>query len=70
MRKICYISGTRADFGLMKNTLQIINKDKDLDLEIIATGMHLLSEYGNTCQEIYDAGLNVISKVKVEISCI
>jgi GDP/UDP-N,N'-diacetylbacillosamine 2-epimerase (hydrolysing) len=68
MRKICYISGTRADFGLMKNTLQIINKDKDLDLEIIATGMHLLSEYGNTCQEIYDAGLNVISKVKVELS--
>jgi GDP/UDP-N,N'-diacetylbacillosamine 2-epimerase (hydrolysing) len=68
MRKICYISGTRADFGLMKNTLQIINKDKDLDLEIIVTGMHLLSEYGNTCQEIYDAGLNVISKVKVELS--
>lgn len=68
MRKICYISGTRADFGLMKNTLQIINKDKDLDLEVIATGMHLLSEYGNTCQEIYDAGLNVISKVKVELS--
>ena len=30
--------------------------------------MHLLSEYGNTCQEIYDAGLNVISKVKVELS--
>jgi len=68
MRKICYISGTRADFGLMKNTLQIINQDKDLDLEVIATGMHLLSEYGNTCQEIYDAGLNVISKVKVELS--
>lgn len=68
MRKICYISGTRADFGLMKNTLRVINKDKDLDLEIIVTGMHLLGEYGDTCQEIYGAGLNVISKIKVKLS--
>jgi len=68
MRKICYISGTRADFGLMKYALQEIDKDKDLNLEIIITGMHLLSEYGCTYQEIHDAGLSVISKVKVELS--
>ena len=68
MRKICYISGTRADFGLMKYVLQKIDEDKDLNLEIIITGMHLLSEYGCTYQEIQDAGLSVISKVKVELS--
>ena len=68
MRKICYISGTRADFGLMKYSLQAIDQDEKLKLEVVVTGMHLLSEYGNTYQEILDAGLNVIGKVKVVLS--
>jgi len=68
MRKICYISGTRADFGLMRNSLQAIDQDDGLNLEVIVTGMHLLSEYGNTYQEILDAGLNVIGSVKVALS--
>lgn len=68
MRKICYISGTRADFGLMKNSLQAIDRDDDLDLEVIVTGMHLLNEYGDTYQEILDLGLNIIGKVKVSLS--
>jgi GDP/UDP-N,N'-diacetylbacillosamine 2-epimerase (hydrolysing) len=68
MRKICYISGTRADFGLMKCSLQAIDQDEELKLEVVVTGMHLLSEYGNTYREICDAGLNVIGKVKVALS--
>ena len=68
MRKICYISGTRADFGLIKYSLQAIDQDEKLKLEVVVTGMHLLSEYGNTYQEILDAGLNVIGKVKVVLS--
>ena len=68
MRKICYISGTRADFGLMKNALQAIDLDKDLDLEVILTGMHLLKEYGNTYQEINKSGLKVSGRVEVELS--
>ena len=50
MRKICYITGTRADFGLMKYSLQAIDQDEELKLEVVVTGMHLLSEYGNTYQ--------------------
>ena len=68
MRKICYITGTRADFGLMKNTLNLVKKDDNLELEIIVTGMHLLKEYGSTFQEIVDSGFNIVSKVKVELS--
>jgi len=68
MRKICYISGTRADFGLMKNALQAIDLDKDLDLEVILTGMHLLKEYGNTYQEINKSGLKISGRVEVELS--
>ena len=68
MRKICYISGTRADFGLMKIALQSINLDDELNLKVIVTGMHLLSEYGDTHLEILDAGLKVLGKVKVDLS--
>ena len=68
MRKICYISGTRADFGLMKNALQAIDLDKDLDLEVVLTGMHLLKEYGNTYQEINESGLKISGRVEVELS--
>jgi GDP/UDP-N,N'-diacetylbacillosamine 2-epimerase (hydrolysing) len=66
MRKICYISGTRADFGLMKSTLMLINSDKYFDLSLILTGMHLIEEYGFTWKEIEDCGLNIIGEVLVK----
>lgn len=59
MRKILYISGTRADFGLMKNTLRKLNEDTAIDLEIIATGMHLMDEFGNSLKEIQEEDFNL-----------
>ncbi len=52
MRKILYISGTRADFGLMRSVLDSIKSHPELDLEIIATGIHLMEEFGYTIKEI------------------
>jgi len=52
MRKILYISGSRADYGLMRETLFKIKKHPNLDLEIIVTGMHLMPEFGKTINEI------------------
>lgn len=52
MRKILYISGTRADYGLIRRTLFRIIEHPELDLEIVVTGMHLMSEFGNTINEI------------------
>lgn len=52
MRKILYISGTRADYGLMRNTLLAIKRHPGLKLDIIATGMHLMPEFGRTIKEI------------------
>jgi len=60
-RKIIYISGTRADYGLMKKTLKEINKDPALSLRIIMTGMHLSKEFGYTGEEIKKDGFNTIS---------
>jgi len=55
-RKILYVSGTRADYGLMRSTLLGIKKSKKLDLEIAVTGMHLMKESGRTIDEIKKDG--------------
>ncbi|TCS35100.1 GDP/UDP-N,N'-diacetylbacillosamine 2-epimerase (hydrolysing) [Paucimonas lemoignei] len=66
-RKICYISGTRADFGLMQSTLEAIHRAEGLALSVIVTGMHLAAEYGNTVQDIEAAGLPIKARIPVEI---
>jgi len=48
MRKIAVITGTRAEYGYLKPLMKAIEKDRELDLIPIATGMHLLSDFGNT----------------------
>jgi len=52
MKKVLYISGTRADYGLMESVLKHIDQHSNLKLEIIATGMHLMEEFGYTIAEI------------------
>ena len=51
-RKICVITGTRAEYGLLRWVMQGIKDDPDLTLQIIATGMHLSPEFGLTYQVI------------------
>ncbi|MFA5743024.1 MAG: UDP-N-acetylglucosamine 2-epimerase [Candidatus Paceibacterota bacterium] len=58
-KKILYISGTRADYGLMRQTLFEIEKSSQLDLEVVATGMHLMKEFGYTVEEISRDGHKV-----------
>lgn len=58
MRHICYVTGTRADFGLMKSTLDQIAITPDLKLSIAITGMHLESQFGDTKQEVLNTGLD------------
>ncbi|HEY0087601.1 MAG TPA: UDP-N-acetylglucosamine 2-epimerase (hydrolyzing), partial [Candidatus Lokiarchaeia archaeon] len=48
MRKIAVVTGTRAEYGYLKPLMKAIKQDKDLKLIPIITGMHLLSDFGNT----------------------
>ena len=68
MRKICVITGTRAEFGLLRPLIELIAKDKDLQLQLIATGMHLSPEFGYTLDEIIAAGFTVDRKVECLLS--
>ncbi|MDP2813944.1 MAG: UDP-N-acetylglucosamine 2-epimerase [Erysipelotrichaceae bacterium] len=58
-KKILYISGTRADYGLMRSVLSRIHEAPDLELEIIATGMHLMPDFGNSVDEIVADGFTL-----------
>jgi len=66
-RRICYLTGTRADFGLMKSTLHAIAADPRLQLELIVTGMHLSERYGNTVAEIETGGFDIAARIPVEL---
>lgn len=52
MKKICVVTGTRAEYGLLYWLLKEIEADKELQLQVIVTGMHLSSEFGLTYKEI------------------
>lgn len=64
-RKICVITGTRAEYGLLRWVMQGIKDDADLTLQIIATGMHLSPEFGLTYREIEKDGFQIDRKVEM-----
>lgn len=66
-RRICYVSGTRADFGLMQSALQAIARAPGLSVDVLVTGMHLSPIYGHTVDEILAAGLPLRARVPVEL---
>lgn len=64
-RKICIITGTRAEYGLLRWVMQGIKDDQDLTLQIIVTGMHLSPEFGLTYRQIEQDGFQINRKVEM-----
>lgn len=52
IKKIAYLTGTRADFGLMTPVLKAIQKDRSFNLKVFVTGMHLMPKFGLTAREV------------------
>lgn len=65
MRKICVVTGTRAEFGLLSRLMRMINDSQETKLQVIATNMHLSPKYGNTYQEIEKQGYKIDCKVPI-----
>ena len=64
-RKIWFITGTRAEYGLMRLVMQGVKDDADLNLQVIATGMHLSPEFGLTYKAIEEDGFDIDRKVEM-----
>lgn len=65
MRKICVVTGTRAEYGLLCRLMRLIQESPDNQLQVIATNMHLSPKYGNTFQEIEKDGFTIDCKIPI-----
>ena len=68
MRKICVITGSRAEYGLLSGLMKQIDESEDLKLQVIATNMHLSPEFGLTYKEIEKDGFVIDKRVEMLLS--
>lgn len=68
MRKICVVTGSRAEYGLLYCLMKEINEDVSFDFQLVVTGMHLSEEFGNTYKEIENNGFIIDQKVDISLT--
>jgi GDP/UDP-N,N'-diacetylbacillosamine 2-epimerase (hydrolysing) len=67
-RRICVVTGSRAEYGLLRWVMEGIRATPDLELQVVATGMHLSPEFGLTVREIEADGFRIDRKVEMLLS--
>jgi GDP/UDP-N,N'-diacetylbacillosamine 2-epimerase (hydrolysing) len=67
-RKVCFVTGTRADYGILHPLIKKVQISPVLDVDIIATGMHLSTEFGLTYKQIINDGFVISKKVEMLLS--
>ena len=65
--KICFITGTRAEYGLLQGLIKRFHDSGAFDLKIIVSGMHLLNQFGRTAKEIKKDGYKISHKVYMDL---
>ncbi len=68
MKKICIITGTRAEYGLLYWLIKGVHDDTDMELQLLVTGMHLSPEFGLTWKEIEKDGFRITRKIEILLS--
>jgi GDP/UDP-N,N'-diacetylbacillosamine 2-epimerase (hydrolysing) len=68
MKKICVVTGTRAEYGLLRWVMEGIRQSPELDLQLVVTGMHLSPEFGMTVDAIESDGFTIDHKVEMLLS--
>lgn len=67
-RKICVVTGSRAEYGLLYWLMRLIDEDPELELQVIVTGMHLSPEFGLTYKVIEADGFTIDDKIEMLVS--
>lgn len=67
-RSVCVVTGSRAEYGLLRRVMQGISDAPDLRLQVVATGMHLAPEFGETYRDIGRDGFNIDARVESLLS--
>ena len=66
-KKVCVVTGTRAEYGLLKPVMEKIKNSNHLSLQVLVTGMHLLPEFGSTIEEIKKDGFTIDARVPIVV---
>ncbi len=67
-KKICIVTGTRAEYGLLRPLIEKVYRAEELVLMLVVTGMHLSPEFGMTYKEIEEDGYPIASKIEMLLS--
>jgi len=68
MKKVCVITGSRAEYGILRPLIDRLRNDEDIELQVIATGMHLSPEFGLTYRQIEQDGYKINEKIETLLS--
>lgn len=68
MKKICVVTGTRAEYGLLRPLIEKVSEDEQLELQLVVTGMHLSPEFGLTYKLIENDGHKIDEKIDILLS--
>ncbi len=68
MRKICVVTGSRAEYGLLYWVLHDLRAEAEVELQLVVTGMHLAPEFGMTVREIESDGFAIARRVEMLLS--
>ncbi|MEF8867264.1 MAG: UDP-N-acetylglucosamine 2-epimerase, partial [Haloarculaceae archaeon] len=66
-RRVLVLTGTRAEYGLLRSSMAAIRAHEDLTLQVVATGMHLSPRHGTTVEEIREDGFDVDRTVLMQV---
>ncbi|MCF8067734.1 MAG: UDP-N-acetylglucosamine 2-epimerase [Desulfobacterales bacterium] len=67
IKRICIVTGTRAEYGLLYWLIKYIEEDSFLDLQLIVTGTHLSEQYGHTVDKIIEDGFGISDKIEIPL---
>jgi GDP/UDP-N,N'-diacetylbacillosamine 2-epimerase (hydrolysing) len=68
IKRACVVTGSRAEYGLLRGVMAGIRDASDMELQVVATGMHLSPEFGLTYHEIEDDGFAIAERVEILLS--
>lgn len=68
MKRICILTATRAEYGLLKNLILKLSGETKFEVDVVATGAHLAPEYGLTFKEIEQDGIRIDRKIPILLS--
>lgn len=66
--KICIVTGTRAEYGLLKPLIEGVRREADWKLQMVVTGAHLSPEFGSTYKQIEEDGVVIDKKIEMLLS--